>query len=145
MTPREQGQIAEIQFTLDATKRGYSVATPWGNQKGWDLILDSGDGNLFRIQVKSVVRKYPPEGCHRVAIQGSPSSGGKRTHQPSRYDVLAVYLFDEDNWVFLRSGEVTQKAQIRIRTDARRGAWDIFDNVTLGNTPEESTEDKRVA
>ncbi len=46
------GEIAEMQFMLDAARRRFGVSRPFGNSERYDLILDA-PRRLWRVQVKA--------------------------------------------------------------------------------------------
>src|SRR5882762_3731730 len=46
------GEIAEMQFMLEAARRGFGVARPFANNQRYDVILDA-PRRLWRVQVKA--------------------------------------------------------------------------------------------
>src|ERR1700676_4754336 len=46
------GEIAEMQFMLDAARRGFGVAKPFGDNERYDVIVDA-PRRLWRVQVKA--------------------------------------------------------------------------------------------
>jgi len=46
------GEMAEMQFMLDAARRGFGVAKPFGNNERYDVIVDA-PRRLWRVQVKA--------------------------------------------------------------------------------------------
>lgn len=49
--------MAEMQFILDATRKGFGVAKPYGDNEHYDVVVDSG-GKLWRVQVKSTAATH---------------------------------------------------------------------------------------
>ena len=50
--PKHVGEMAEMQFMLDAARRGFGVAKPFGNNERYDVIVDA-PRRLWRVQVKA--------------------------------------------------------------------------------------------
>ncbi len=49
---RNRGDMSEMQFMIQASKRGFGVAKPFGHNERYDVILDTGRRRLLRVQVK---------------------------------------------------------------------------------------------
>jgi len=41
-TTRHRGSLAEMQFMIEAARRGFGVAKPFGDYERYDVILDAG-------------------------------------------------------------------------------------------------------
>jgi hypothetical protein len=54
-----RGDVAEMQFMIQASNKGFGVAKPFGNNTRYDVILDAGRPRLLRVQVKG-------SGCWRA-------------------------------------------------------------------------------
>jgi hypothetical protein len=50
---KHRGDVAEMQFMIEAKNRGFGVSKPFGDNERYDLILDGGRRRLWRVQVKS--------------------------------------------------------------------------------------------
>lgn len=51
------GDLGESKFMYECIKRGFTIAKPFGNNIGYDLIVDNGN-RMFRVQVKTSTRAY---------------------------------------------------------------------------------------
>lgn len=51
MKAAQKGDIGECSFLLQALKRGFVVAKPFGSAESYDFILDTGK-KLLKVQVK---------------------------------------------------------------------------------------------
>jgi len=54
---KDRGDMAEMQFMLDAAQRGFGVAKPYGDNEHYDVVVDSGK-RLWRVQVKSTASTH---------------------------------------------------------------------------------------
>src|ERR1700716_2767347 len=50
-TTRHRGSLAEMQFMIEAARRAFGVAKPFGDYERYDVILDCGV-RMWRVQVK---------------------------------------------------------------------------------------------
>ena len=72
-TTKHRGDFAEMQFMMEASKRGFAVAKPFGDKERYDVVLDAGQGRLWRVQVKSSRARH-----HRsFAVRSSWRTSGK--------------------------------------------------------------------
>jgi len=58
---KRRGEIGEALFLAKAVTMGYGLATPWGDNLKYDMIVDTGK-RLFRVQVKSAHRVSASKG-----------------------------------------------------------------------------------
>lgn len=91
MKTAKKGDVGELKFMLEATKRGYQVSAPYGVCEGYDFILDNGDV-LFKVQVKSALRK------ERKDYNGSYVEFGDsgETAESKGADILVCYNASDD-------------------------------------------------
>jgi PD-(D/E)XK endonuclease len=82
------GEVAEMQFMLDAAKRGFGVARPFANNQRYDVILDA-PRRLWRVQVKASGASH-----HRgFAVRASWRTTHKHMPYTSKQiDFLAVVI-----------------------------------------------------
>ncbi|MCU1304667.1 MAG: hypothetical protein JWQ87_4951 [Candidatus Sulfotelmatobacter sp.] len=85
---KHKGSIAEMQFMLDAARRGFGVAKPFGDNERYDVVLDA-TRRLWRVQVKASDARH-----HRgFAVRACWRTTGK--HMPytkEQIDFLAVVI-----------------------------------------------------
>jgi hypothetical protein len=82
------GEMAEMQFMLDAARRRFGVAKPFGNNERYDVILDA-PRRLWRVQVKasgaSHHRGFAVRACWRTTRKHMP-------YTSKQIDFLAVVV-----------------------------------------------------
>jgi hypothetical protein len=93
------GKLAEMQFCVDAAKRGLNVSTPQHDHSGYDLILEGKSKKLYKIQVKTTRTKSIQRdrtSCYKVQV--SRGSKSKRKYEKGEVDFFAVYVYELNNW-----------------------------------------------
>jgi hypothetical protein len=82
------GEMAEMQFMLDAARRRFGVARPFGNNERYDVIVDA-PRRLWRVQVKasgaSHHRGFSVRSCWRTTRKHMP-------YTSRQIDFLAVVI-----------------------------------------------------
>jgi hypothetical protein len=82
------GEMAEMQFMLDAARRRFGVSRPFGNNERYDVILDA-PRRLWRVQVKasgaSHHRGFAVRACWRTTRKHMP-------YTSRQIDFLAVVV-----------------------------------------------------
>src|ERR1700688_4752015 len=85
------GEMAEMQFMLDAARRGYGVSRPFGNNERYDVIVDA-PRRLWRVQVKASGarhhRGFAVRACWRTTRKHMP-------YTSKQIDFLAVVIQGE--------------------------------------------------
>ncbi|MBW2618754.1 MAG: hypothetical protein JRC92_07750 [Deltaproteobacteria bacterium] len=54
MSRSSRGKVAEYYVAAELTRRGYLIAMPPGNVAGTDLFVESPEGAVFGVEVKSL-------------------------------------------------------------------------------------------
>jgi hypothetical protein len=82
------GEMAEMQFMLDAARRRFGVSRPFGNNERYDVILDA-PRRLWRVQVKASGaehhRGFAVRACWRTTRKHMP-------YTSKQIDFLAVVV-----------------------------------------------------
>jgi len=85
---KHRGAMAEMQFMLDAAKRGFGVAKPFGDNERYDVILDAAR-RLWRVQVKASGARhhkgFAVRACWRTSKRHMP-------YTKDQIDFLAVVI-----------------------------------------------------
>ena len=117
MAPKRKGELAELRFWTEATRRGMTVAKPYGDSARYDFIVDC-DGKLSRVQVKST-RSFE-DGGYNVNLRhaGIPY----REHE---IDFLAIHLVATGSWYVIPIRRVAGKGWLRIN-ESRPGPYAKF-------------------
>jgi hypothetical protein len=135
-----RSKIAELLFCLKATELGYDVKWMQGNCKGYDIILDRAGMRPMFVQVKYSLAKPANIGGDSKYYDINNSAHGTR-YDRTAYDVLAVYLWDRNEWVLYTRDELGNRIgakytppDLRIRAvrpsacDARDpNNWELLD------------------
>ncbi len=82
------GEMAEMQFMLDAARRGFGVSRPFGNNERYDVIVDA-PRRLWRVQVKASGARhhkgFSVRACWRTTRKHMP-------YTSKQIDFLAVVI-----------------------------------------------------
>jgi len=80
-----------MQFMIEAARRGFGVAKPFGDYERYDVILDCGV-RMWRVQVKltraSHHRGFAVRACWRTTRKHMP-------YTPAQIDFVAVVILGE--------------------------------------------------
>ncbi len=117
MAPKRKGELAELRFWTEATRRGMTVAKPYGDSARYDFIVDC-DGKLSRVQVKSS-RSFR-DGGYEVNIRHADQAYRERD-----FDFLAIYLVPSADWYLIPVRRIAGRQGLRIR-ESRRGPYAQF-------------------
>jgi len=136
---RLRGQIAELEFKLQAIKRGFRISTPHGDNDPYDFILDS-NSKLYRVQVKSSSAYF--KGGRKYKFNTSHCSSHRKPYTKDDIDFFALYVVPLNTFHIIpieeTKGQMTfglYDSEIRFKE-----AWHLF-----GKPFEESKDDKRDA
>jgi hypothetical protein len=132
---RDRGAWAELHFAMRAMHEGLRPARPWGEPSGYDFLVDCSRGKIFRVQVKSTIRR-----------QNSWYQCSVRTcHSPYKKDAfhfLAALVIPEDVWYILPGelvwGLSTLGFNPKLSTEKYhpfKEAWDLLCGHTPGVIP----------
>jgi hypothetical protein len=96
----KRSKIAELLFLQNAIELGYEVKWMQGNCKGYDIILERRGMRPMFVQVKST----GPQAGRSDYVVRNCSEGV--VYDAAAYDVLAVHLYDRNEWVFYTRSEL---------------------------------------
>jgi hypothetical protein len=97
------GELAEMAFQLAASRLGFSVSKPFGDNVKYDFVTD-WKGKLLRVQVKSCRVKTKDK--YRVQV----THGGKsQSYTDQDIDVVAAYVSPEDAWYLIPVNNIDGK------------------------------------
>ena len=98
----KRSKIAELLFCLKLVELGYEVKWMQGNCKDYDVILERNGMRPIFVQVKYSVWKTSNK-CYNIF---NCTSGRNKVYSATAYDVLAVYLWDRNEWVLYTRAEL---------------------------------------
>lgn len=128
LPPKRKGELAELRFWTEATRRGMTVSKPYGDSARYDFIVDCG-GKLSRVQVKS--SSFSRQGVHAVSCHDT----NIEPYGDDDIDVLAVYLLPSATWYLIPAFEVMNVRTVALspRSSASRNRcnkykekWDVL-------------------
>jgi hypothetical protein len=91
------GDLAELDFMLQAANRGFGVAKPFGDNEHYDVMVDAG-GRIWRVQVKCAIDSH--RGHFQVPSHWTTS---KRlvAYTPADIDLLAAFIRPHSIWYLI--------------------------------------------
>jgi hypothetical protein len=94
---KHTGDLAEMEFMLQAANKGFAVAKPFGDNEHYDVLVDARP-RLWRVQVKSASAFRP----HAFEV-GSHWSGYKHlnSYSPAEIDLLAAFIHGLRIWYLI--------------------------------------------
>jgi PD-(D/E)XK endonuclease len=129
---KRRGELAELVFLLIATRMGFAVSKPYGDNERYDFVLDARLAHprfqsaslLWRIQVKASTQLL--NGLYRV--NAHRRTGGRAVpYRIGEIDFIAAYIIPEDTWYILPLRAVRGTSLlIRPRKDRRPGRYDQY-------------------
>jgi len=122
------GEESEINFALQAIRRGFVVAKPYGENSTYDFVVDYR-GQISRVQVKSTSRELPNEEKCKVNISCG-NRKNRRGYETLAVDFIAVHVRGLDLWYIIPTTEVARKKTLTLRPRA--------DNISKFNQYEEA-------
>ncbi|QLD89298.1 hypothetical protein HWV07_09765 [Natronomonas salina] len=104
MNTKDVGDTSEALVLAELTRRGYSVAVPFGDNDRYGLLVDA-DASLYRVQVKTGWREGD---CIRFKTGSQTTADGEATveeYTDTEIDAFAVRCRDSGGlfWVPLEA------------------------------------------
>ncbi len=115
LTTKEKGELVEMKAAANLMEMGYTVAEPYGETSGYDLLID-GEYGIHRAQVKTGTFD---DGVVKANFERTTydSDGVKSNHYSSdEVDCYIIYCFEteETYWVDF---EEAPKTRMHLRVD----------------------------
>lgn len=110
------GSLGEAKVIAKLTQERYHVFTQVSGKAPFDLVAYK-DGILYRVSVKSVTKKNE-SGVYTVQLKivRPNRTGNKITNfDNTSCDILAVYLFEDDEVMLIDSKTIEVKSALTIR------------------------------
>jgi len=97
MDRRVKGTLSELLVLTRLVREGYSIAIPFGNQKGWDCLVETPSG-WDKYQVKTAYRRSDRPSisvdCIRSGDPKSKDRGRDRGYSEGELDFLIAVDLD---------------------------------------------------
>ncbi|MFX3623096.1 MAG: group I intron-associated PD-(D/E)XK endonuclease [Ectobacillus sp.] len=115
MNPLFKGAMGETVVKLNLIEAGYVVSQP-ELATTYDLIVETENGDLLKIQVKSSVPNS--DGILKFDIRRSHSAG--RVYKKNDFDILAVVNLTTKEVAYVPYNEIDTRRQLSFETNATR-------------------------
>jgi hypothetical protein len=132
---KDRGAWAELCFAMRAMQEGLRPATPWGEPKGYDFLVDGSGANIFRVQVKSTIRQQNSWYQCTVRTMHAP-------YKKNAFLFLAAFVVPENVWYIVPGklvwGQQTLGFNPKLSTEKYgqyKEAWDLLRGETPGIIP----------
>lgn len=92
------GDLAELDFMLQAASRGFPVAKPFGDNEHYDVMVGAGS-RIWRVQVRSTSRHH----CRGYAVRAFWRRSDKNyfAYTPGEIDFLAAFIRSPKIWYII--------------------------------------------
>jgi hypothetical protein len=114
MSAKGLGEFAEAEFLRTVLKMGMAVTKPWGENQGYDFIVDV-KGRLTRVQVKAAFRQGRQGGYSLRTYRSS-----KECYTPKEIDALAGYVAPEETWYLFPVRVVRRVRSLKLFPGSRK-------------------------
>ena len=127
---KRQGEQAEVAFLWKATRRGFSIAKPYGDSDPYDFILDNGR-RLLRVQVKTSA--YRNGSKYSVSLRWSSPT---HCYPKCKVDFFLIWIEPCDAWYVVPADAVSGRQRIVVypqvedscgRFEHYREAWHLLE------------------
>ena len=106
-TRKRLGEAAEAAFLARATSLGLHVCKPWGDNERYDLAIDCGKGQFWRIQAKCTERYA--ESRYRVGKSGHSNV----PYTVEEIDFIAAHVVPLNLWYIIPAEATGQRKSLR--------------------------------
>ena len=113
MESHEMGDVTEATVVAELTRRGVTVALPFGDNERYDLVIETPDARFLRAQVKT---GWTDEGV--VNFRGYSQHTNAQGNVPKKYDgdidCFLVYSHVYESMFFVWEDEIDFAMSIRV-------------------------------
>jgi hypothetical protein len=135
---KQRGELVEMMFMVQASRRGLIVAKPYGDSRRYDFITDAGQ-RLHRVQVKSST--YRSGRGYRVNATSRRHS--RSIYTAAEIDFLIAYVIPRNAWYIVPVARLHASTFLVYPDGCRRGglyehyreAWHFLGAVKANRTP----------
>jgi hypothetical protein len=104
-----------------AASLGFAVAKPWGDSDRYDIITRF-ENTFWRVQIKSVLDKFPSRDHYRVQTADSR----RHTYSANDIDFLVAYIFAKDIWYVLPAHIIENKKSLCLSPGSKRSSVEDY-------------------
>ena len=135
------GDIAETSFLAEIYRRGYKAYLPFSHDTRTDMVIKRPGQPMIAVQIKKGTLQKAPPHLAQVwkALVGSAKSSNRINNGTPRFtkykvnsfDIMAVYIQEENKWVLHRLADIVGKASIRWNKDKHiSDNWELLETYT---------------
>ena len=130
------GEWSEMVFQCEATRRGFILSKPFGDNQAYDFLLDNGSG-IVRVQVKSTNVCLSNGGDSRRYRIDMYHGRDRALYTQEEIDVFAAFIIPENAWYFIPVEEVTGNPRVSFyphlpdskgKFEPYKNYWELFDH-----------------
>ena len=136
------GDVAETCFIHQCYLRGFKAFLPFSHDTKTDVIIKRPGQPMIAVQIKKGTLQKSKPHLAQVwkALVGSAKSSNRINNGTPRFtkykihafDVLAVYIQEENKWVLHRLTDIVGKASIRWNKDKHiSNNWELLETYTI--------------
>jgi PD-(D/E)XK endonuclease len=121
---KDRGDLAEMRFMVEAARRGFAVAKPFGDNEHYDQLVDGGN-RIWRVQVKLSGARH-----HRgFTVRSSWRTSHKQiAYMPEEVDFLVVVIDGRGIWYVIPVRALGGRLTIHLYPfGSRRGSSNRFE------------------
>jgi hypothetical protein len=133
------GDIAETSFLAEVYRRGYKAYLPFSHDTRTDMVIKRPGQRMIAVQIKKGTLQKAEPHLAQVwkALVGSAKSSNRlgngkprfTKYKASAFDIMAVFIQEENKWVLHRLDDIVGKASIRWNKDKHiSDNWDLLEN-----------------
>jgi len=135
---KQRGELVEMMFMVQASRRGLIVAKPYGDSRRYDFITDAGK-RLRRVQVKSTAHRTGRGFC----VNATSRRHSRAVYTAAEIDFLIAYVIPRNVWYVVPVAEL-RASTFRVYPDGcKRGglyepyreAWHFLGAIKANLTP----------
>ena len=115
--PKRKGELAELIFVVKAASFGLPVSKPYGDSLAYDFVVQSGDGRMLRVQVKSSFTSH--RWGYLINLGARGHAFGRRFYTADDIDFVVAYVVTEDAWYVIPVEAIAGRRQIRLYPGGR--------------------------
>jgi hypothetical protein len=121
---KRKGELGELAFIFKAASFGLPVSKPYGDSLAYDLVVESGDGRMLRIQVKSTFTSHRRGFMINLGHRGQ--STGRECYTSDDIDFVVAYVVAAEAWYIIPVDAIKGFRQLRLYpsgTARKRGGY----------------------
>lgn len=128
MKTKQKGDLAVAKAIASFTERGYEVLLPIGDKKPYDMVVETEEGELKKVQCKytSHKSKYDVYKVPLKVMGGNRTSGNtSKKYDKKDFDILYVLTSDGQEYI-IPFCEVSATGQLSLGKDVEQWRFSVL-------------------